>query len=86
MKLRSRILSDFKGGRKMFCPICNCRLVPAGSTMVESMDTPDGAVMTVQDTLQCSNAKCDSCAEGYVWTFNGECFIMHHLEIPLEAA
>ena len=70
----------------MFCPICDCRLMPVGSTMVESMDTPDGAVTTVRNTYQCRNAECDSCTEGYVWTFNGESFIMHHMERHLEAA
>jgi len=60
--------------------------MPVGSTMVESMDTPDGAVTTVQNTYQCGNAECVSLTEGYLWTFNGECFIMHHLERHLEAA
>jgi len=54
--------------------------------MVESMDTPDGAVTTVQSTYQCRNAECESVAGGYLWTFNGESFIMHHLERHLEAA
>jgi len=70
----------------MFCPICSCRLMPVGSTMVESMDTPDGAVTTVQSTYQCRNCECESVAGGYLWTFNGESFIMHHLERHLEAA
>lgn len=70
----------------MICPICSCRLKPTGSTMVESMDTTDGAVMSVQKTYQCRNSECESCSEGYIWTFNGECFIMHHLERHLEAA
>jgi hypothetical protein len=54
--------------------------------MVESIDTPDGAVTSVQNAYQCRNAECESFTEGYVWTFNGECFIMHHLERHLEAA
>jgi hypothetical protein len=57
-----------------------------GSTMVESMDTPDGAVMSIQNTYQCGNAECESVNDGYLWTFNGESFIMHHLERNLEAA
>jgi len=60
--------------------------MPVGSTMVESMDTPNGAVTTVQSTYQCRNAECESVAGGYLWTFNGESFIMHHLERHLEAA
>ncbi|MBI5075132.1 MAG: hypothetical protein HZB62_08230 [Nitrospirae bacterium] len=70
----------------MICPICSCRLTPVGSTMVESMDTSDGAVMSVQNTYQCRNAGCESFTEDYIWTFNGESFIMHHLERHLEAA
>ncbi len=61
-------------------------MIPAGSTLVERMDTSDGAVTTVQDTYQCRNAECESFTEGYIWTYNGECFIMHHLERNLEAA
>jgi len=60
--------------------------MPVGSTMVESMSTCDGAVMSVQNTYLCENAACESLAEGYLWTFNGESFIMHHLERHLEAA
>ena len=70
----------------MFCPICDCRMIPVGSTLVESIDTADGAVTTVQNTYQCRNAECESLTEGYIWTYNGECFIMHHLERSLEAA
>ncbi|MDP2158727.1 MAG: hypothetical protein Q8K68_13585 [Nitrospirota bacterium] len=70
----------------MFCPICSCRLMPVGSTMVESMDTPDGAVTTVENTYQCRNVECESFTEDYIWTFNGESFIMHHIERHLEAA
>ncbi len=61
-------------------------MIPAGSTLVESIDTADGAVTTVQNTYQCRNAECDSFTEGYIWTYNGESFIMHHLERHLEAA
>jgi len=68
----------------MICPICNRSLVLAGSTMVESMDTPDGALTTVQDTYRCRNTDCESFMEAYIWTYNGESFLMHHLERPLE--
>jgi DNA polymerase IIIc chi subunit len=61
-------------------------MIPAGSTLVESIDTADGAVTTVQNTYQCRNAECDSFTERYIWTYNGESFIMHHLERHLEAA
>jgi len=61
-------------------------MIPAGSTLVESIDTADGAVTSVQNTYQCRNAECDSFTEGYIWTYNGESFIMHHLERHLEAA
>lgn len=54
--------------------------------MVESMDTSDGAVMSVQNTYQCRNVECESFTQDYIWTFNGESFIMHHLERHLEAA
>jgi hypothetical protein len=54
--------------------------------MVESIDTPDGVVTTVQDTYHCRNAECESCTESYIWTFNGENFIMHHLERYPDAA
>jgi hypothetical protein len=61
-------------------------MIPVGSTLVESIDTADGAVTTIQNAFQCRNAECESFTEDYIWTYNGECFIMHHLERPLEAA
>ncbi len=60
--------------------------MPVGSTMIESLDTPDGAVTTVQDAYRCRNTECESFTEGYVWTFNGESFIMHHMERDMESA
>ncbi len=70
----------------MVCPICSRQLLPAGIKMVESMDSSDGAVMSVQNTYQCRNVVCESFTEDYIWTFNGESFIMHHIERHREAA
>jgi hypothetical protein len=81
-----RNLSDFKGGRKMFCPICYHRLALTGHDMVVTTDTSDGAVSTVRKSYQCRNVRCNSIIGDYIWTYNGERFLMHHLERPLETA
>jgi hypothetical protein len=60
--------------------------MPVGSTMIESLDTSAGTVSSVQEAYQCRNAECEAFTEAYVWTFNGESFILHRMERPLEAA
>jgi|GEM_PF-5156388 hypothetical protein len=84
--IKQHDLSDYKGGRKMNCPICGCIMITDGNMMVESVDTRDGTETTLCCAYRCRDAECESFTEGYIWTFNGESFIMHQMERELEAA
>lgn len=69
----------------MRCPICNSRLVMTGLAVWVTSGNPEVAP-SLRHTYNCTNPSCESSQNDITWTYNGDVFIMHHVEAHQEEA